>query len=188
MNNFEERINLNFPLEVLSKEVCKEYDLGTFVDNKLIEIGYEDYNYILTTSKGKFVVKVFSNLRTDEDCQNLADRGSVPHKYGFSCPEIYEANGKNLLVTTLNNVKFRLLVMEYIRGWELVQVYLLKTNTKAEDMKLQKEEVEQVKWLKYDDFVKLFYSDEFCNHEKSYKDWVCKILKTEKRSLTSERN
>ena len=28
------------------------------------------------------------------------------------------------------------------RGWELVQVYLLKTNIKAEDMKLQKEEVE----------------------------------------------
>ena len=26
-------------------------------------------------------------------------------------------------------------------------------------------------------FVKLFYSDEFCNHEKIYKDWVCEVLK-----------
>ena len=66
------------------------------------------------------------------------------------------------------------------RGWELVQVYLLKTNTKAEDMKLQTEEVECVKWLKYDEFVKLLYSDEFCNHEKSYKDWVCEILRNVK--------
>ena len=63
------------------------------------------------------------------------------------------------------------------RGWELVQVYLLKSDTKAEDMKLQNEEVEQVKWLNYDEFVKLLYSDEFCNHDKSYKDWVAEILK-----------
>ena len=54
MKEFEERINLNFPLEVLSKEICNKYNLGKFIDNKLIEIGYEDYNYILTTSKGKF--------------------------------------------------------------------------------------------------------------------------------------
>ena len=66
------------------------------------------------------------------------------------------------------------------RGWELAQVYLLKTNTKAEDMKLQTEEVECVKWLKYDEFAKLLYSDEFCNNEKSYKDWVCEVLKNVK--------
>lgn len=77
MNEFEKRINLNFPLKILSQEVCKQYNLGNFVDNQLIKIGYEDYNYILTTSEGKFVVKVFSILRTDKDCQNLAGRGSI---------------------------------------------------------------------------------------------------------------
>lgn len=63
------------------------------------------------------------------------------------------------------------------RGWELAQVYLLKKDIKVEDMKLQHEEVEQIKWLNYDEFIKLLYSDEFCNHEKSYKDWVAEILK-----------
>lgn len=63
------------------------------------------------------------------------------------------------------------------RGWELVQVYLLKSDVRIEDMKLQSEEVEEVRWLKYEDFVKLLYSDKFCNHEKSYKDWVCEELK-----------
>ena len=62
-------------------------------------------------------------------------------------------------------------------GWELVQVYLLKNDTKIEDVKLQTEEVEQVKWLDYDEFVKLLYSDEFCNHAEEYKDWVCEVLK-----------
>ncbi len=61
--------------------------------------------------------------------------------------------------------------------WELAQVYLLKTNMKEEDFVLQKEEVEEVRWLKYDDFVKLLYSDDFCAHDKAYKDWVVDVLK-----------
>lgn len=44
MNEFEKRINLNFPLEILSQEICKQYNLGKFMDNQLIKIGYEDYN------------------------------------------------------------------------------------------------------------------------------------------------
>jgi isopentenyldiphosphate isomerase len=62
-------------------------------------------------------------------------------------------------------------------GWELAQIYLLRSNLKVENMKLQTDEVDKVEWLKYDDFVKLIYSDDFCNHEKDYKDWACKILK-----------
>lgn len=63
------------------------------------------------------------------------------------------------------------------KGWELVQVYLLYSDLTEDEMTLQKEEVECVKWLSYDDFIKLLYSDEFCNHDKSYKDWVAEILK-----------
>lgn len=33
---------------------------------------------------------MFSNLRTDKDCQNLADRASLPSKFSFSCPKIYQ--------------------------------------------------------------------------------------------------
>jgi len=63
------------------------------------------------------------------------------------------------------------------KGWELAQVYLFKTDMKAEDMKIQKEEVECVKWFEYDEFVKMLYSEKFCNHPKEYKDWVAEVLK-----------
>lgn len=125
MNSFESRINLNVPLDTLSKVVCKNYKLGDFVDNNLIEIGYEDYNYILSTKKGKFVVKVFSNFRADDDCQNLADRATVPSENGFSSPKIYKANGKNLFKTKINDTDFRLLVMEYIDGKDFYSLGIL---------------------------------------------------------------
>ena len=164
MNEFEKRINLNFPLEILSQEVCKQYNLGDFVDNQLIKIGYEDYNYILTTSKGKFVVKVFSNLRTDKDCQNLADRGSIPHKHVFSCPKIYGTTQSNLLITTVNGVKFRLLVMDYINGKDF---FTLDELPSEEELKVIAQETAKLNLI---DYRPEFIYDKWAivNFEKEY--------------------
>ena len=63
------------------------------------------------------------------------------------------------------------------KGWELAQVYLLYCDVKESEMTLQESEVECVKWIDFDEFKKLIYSDKFCNHAKEYKDWVVKTLK-----------
>ena len=133
MQQFNSRIQLNQSLDKLSKVVCEQYNLGEFVDNKLIEIGYEDYNYILTTSKGKFVVKVFSTERTTTDAQNLAQRASVAYQNGVSCPQIYKTQtGDILFVTSLAGVEYRLLVMEYIHGKDFFTLQQLPTQEHLE--------------------------------------------------------
>ena len=43
-------------------------------------------------------------------------------------------------------------------------------------MTLQEEEVAEVKWLNFDEFKELLYSDDFCGHAAEYKDWLCKTL------------
>ena len=63
------------------------------------------------------------------------------------------------------------------RGWELAQIYLLRLDVDIKDMTLQESEVEEVKWLTYDEFVELLFSDKFCGHAIDYKEWVAKILK-----------
>lgn len=67
LQDFNKRIELNTDLKNVSVQICNNYDLGDFVSNELIEIGYEDYNYYLTTSKGKYCVKIFSKARSVED-------------------------------------------------------------------------------------------------------------------------
>ncbi len=74
LQDFNKRIALNTDLENISREICKAYDLGDFVSNELITIGYEDYNYYLTTSKGKYCVKIFNKERTKEDVENYLAR------------------------------------------------------------------------------------------------------------------
>lgn len=130
MKEFESRINLKIPLEHLSQIVCNEYNLGEFVNNQLIEIGYEDYNYILTTKKGKYVVKVFSNERTDNNALELAKRANVAFENGISCPKIHKTkDDKCLLVLSLGNVEFRLLVMDYINGKDYFSLKELPNNS-----------------------------------------------------------
>ena len=74
-------------------------------------------------------------------------------------------------------------VGEYISDttWELGQVYILKTNKKVEDMQFQEEEVETAKWLPFDEFLDLLYSDLFIPYDKEFKDMSVEILKKYKK-------
>lgn len=116
MNSLESRINLDVSLEDLSKVVCEKYGLGNFANSVVLEIGYEDFNFILKTDKSEVVVKVFALSRTDKDCKNLVERAKMASENGFSSPKIFEADGQTLFNIKLKNTKFRLIVMEKING------------------------------------------------------------------------
>ena len=70
-------------------------------------------------------------------------------------------------------------VGEYISDttWELGQVYILKIDKKVEDMSLQEEEVEEVKWLPFDKFKELLYSDLFIPYDDEFKKMSIETLK-----------
>ena len=53
-NKFKARINYSGDIKDISVQICKDYDLGEFKSNKLILMGYEDFNFILETIKGKY--------------------------------------------------------------------------------------------------------------------------------------
>lgn len=61
--------------------------------------------------------------------------------------------------------------------WEFGQIYLLHTDARIEDMTLQAEEVEEVRWLDYNEFKELFYSDKFCQYDEDYRSFVLNLLK-----------
>lgn len=66
----------------------------------------------------------------------------------------------------------------YQDGWEIAQIYFVKEDLKIEEMKLQEHEVSDVKYLEFDDFVELFYSNEFVPFNKEYKDLIVRLFKT----------
>lgn len=62
------------------------------------------------------------------------------------------------------------------RTYEIAQVYLLYLDLKLDEFKLQKKEVAEVKWLSFEEFKKLFYSEEFVKFDDEYREKVIKVL------------
>ncbi len=65
---------------------------------------------------------------------------------------------------------------KYDKYWELAQIYLLKVDSNECDFKLDPNEVAEVKWLTFDEFKKIIYSEYFEVNTIDYKDEVIKIL------------
>lgn len=179
MNDFEKRINLNIKLDELAKNICESYKLGIFKSCKIIKIGYEDFNFILATNNGKFVVKVFNKDRTDTDCENLAKRASLPYEKGFACPKIYKCESNLIYKTTINDVKYRLLVMEYINGKDFYSLKSLPT-----DLELEQIAYEMVK-LNNIEFNPPFIYDQWAivNYAKEYEKNINLFNENDKKFL-----
>ena len=131
-NRFFDRIDFIDDIDVLAKKVCKEYSLGDYRSIKIIEIGYEDFNAIITSASGNYFLKIFSNLRTDEDAQSLVERVFISEKNGIRSPKIYRNSDGNIITTIQHEKsKFRLCLMQYIEGNIF---YELKENASDEEL------------------------------------------------------
>jgi len=116
LEEFYDRINLKSELSDLSKVICEKYNLGQYISEKLILVGYEDFNFILTTSIGKFCVKIFNKDRTYEDVRKYIDRIELANSININTPKVYNCENGILCEIVLNNTKFRLCVFQYIDG------------------------------------------------------------------------
>ena len=113
---FKDRINLNTDLSEISRLICNDYELGEYIPDTIITVGYEDFNYILETTTGKYCVKIFHKGRTDKDCQNYIDRIELAGATGINTPKLYKINNESECIIEVNGVKYRLCLFEYING------------------------------------------------------------------------
>lgn len=116
------KYELNTDLENISREICKAYDLGDFVSNELITIGYEDYNYYLTTSKGKYCVKIFSKVRKKEDVKNYLARIKTVANSNINAPKPLLVNGDISLNLDYQQNSYAICVFEFIDGKNYFQL------------------------------------------------------------------
>lgn len=116
-DRYYNRIDKIEDISILSRLVCDEYNLGEYKDTFVIEIGYEDFNAIITTSIGKFLMKVFRNSRSDEKVYDCINRSFSAWKNNVKTPKVYK-NYKDDIVSIIEykTSRFRVSVIEYIDG------------------------------------------------------------------------
>jgi len=116
-----DRINNVNDIDYISNQICKDYGFDKYTGYQLIDIGYEDFNYILYTKEKKYVVKILNTERDLSSCNRLI---SILHKSiveGVPVPSIYSVNNQLLYEINVQDTLLRLFVMEYSgkNFWEL---------------------------------------------------------------------
>jgi Ser/Thr protein kinase RdoA (MazF antagonist) len=134
MNNvheFQKRINFSGDIKPLLEEICANYKIGDFLDYKVIEVGYEDYNLIIVTGKGKYFAKIFASIRSDKDCERYIEILNRAIDAGVKIPKLYNSSQGHLYKTEIDSIPIRLTLMEYIDGKSL---YDLKYKADLKDI------------------------------------------------------
>ena len=122
LHDFGKRINLNTDLKNISEEICKNYNLGTYISNEVIATGYEDYNYVLDTTKGKYCVKIFNKNRTQKDINDYLDRIRIVAKTETNAPKPLFIDGDILLSLNYEQNHYDICVFEFIDGKSLFEM------------------------------------------------------------------
>ena len=132
---------------------------------------------------------IFNPTTKEMLVQRRSKNMSSPRKWDFPSAGHVDF-GEDLLATCVRETKEELgldiaaerfeFLFTYTKheGWEFGETFLLEDSTPTSEMTLDPHEVEEVKWLPWGEFKKLFYSDKFVAHAKEYKDRVCEIFTT----------
>ncbi len=127
---FKLRIGFHGPLAEISHAICKEYNLGNPVKSEFIPVGYEDFNFSLQTTTGKFFVKIFAKSKRIGDCKRNVDIMLEVFKSGIPIPKLYPSStGKYLFTLPGGRLPLRGCVMEFIEGKDLFTQNKAKINT-----------------------------------------------------------
>ena len=170
MEKFFQRINYRGKLEDIGVVVAERYDLGDFLSCKLVSAGYEDFNFVLETTKGTHFVKVFANFRTEQQCLRYIEIMVRAEQERVSIPKLLQAHGEYFYSVTLNDVPLRLCVMEYIDG---DTYYDLKRKPNAKEIKFLAQQAVRINSIdlepefEYDSWAIVNFLKEFKNKGKS---------------------
>lgn len=165
LQDFNKRIGLNTKLDNISKEICAKYNLGQFISNELITIGYEDYNYILTSSQDKYCIKIFNKERSAKDLNNYLDRIRIIANSDVKAPKPIKINNDIYYYLNYENNDYNICVFEYVDGKNFFEL-----NTKASENEI-KELAKQTALINNLDFKPDFIYDSWAiiNFENEYK-------------------
>ncbi len=92
------------------------YNIGNIIDFSVIEIGYEDCNIIINSSSGKYVAKIFSKERTQEDISRYSKIMEEAVKSGANHPKLLKTEKGDLVFSDIQADNISMVLMEFITG------------------------------------------------------------------------
>lgn len=119
MHPFQKRIEVGGDITPVLRPVCLDYDFGQYQKHQVVPVGYEDFNVIVTTEKGKYFLKFFATFRNDSECRKYVDLMLKVIEVGVRHPKLHKSSQGYLYQKSFGSAKVRSCAMEFIDGQSL---------------------------------------------------------------------
>jgi Ser/Thr protein kinase RdoA (MazF antagonist) len=116
ITDFQKRIGYQGNLQKLFQKISEDYHFGKLLSYEVVLQGYEDFNAIINTERGKYFVKIFATFRDDEEVQQYVKIMKTAVDSGVSHPKLFTCSNGYLCNVIMDKTGIRLIVMEYIDG------------------------------------------------------------------------
>lgn len=137
---FFERINTNTSLNEISRLICLKCGIKNYVSSQIVEVGYEDFNFILETDNQKYFIKIFNKNRTDRDCSNYIDRIKLSNSIDINAPKIISIDSIDI---EDRNLKF--VIFECIDGKSFMDLEEIPNETEIKEIIRQMANIHKTK-------------------------------------------
>lgn len=162
--NFYERIKNIKDLRKLSDEISKVYDLGQVIDYKHIAVGYEDFNMVIETEKGKYFVKILNKSRPTEEKERLVKILDKSIENGVTVPKIYKVDDQAISKIEVDGKSVDVILMDYIDGTNML---FLDRDFTEDEIRQVAREIAIINGIDYD--VEPYYDEwTITNFENEY--------------------
>ena len=165
MHEFQKRIRLKGDIKPLLIRVCLDYKLGGYISYRVVQVGYEDFNLMIKTYKGKYFVKMFASHRGLANCVRYINIIRKVISVGVHHPKLYKSPQGFIYKTISGKIPVRLCVMEWVEGESLYDKQSKVTNKETKFLIRRAALINQIR-LK-PSFV--YDSWAICNFLKEYK-------------------
>ncbi len=110
------RVQLHMPLMQLANRIAETFRLGSVLSFELLPVGYEEVNALLTTSTGKYIVKIFSKDKSLKAIQSNVRALMAYSAGGIPVPKLFPFAHNSYLYKIPEEADTYLVVMEYFDG------------------------------------------------------------------------
>lgn len=178
--NFYERIHNVRNIKLIAQKVCEYYKLGELIEQKHIEIGYEDFNMIINTSKGKYFIKILNKSRPQSEQNRLVNIIEKAVDGNVRAPKIHKVNGQSIFELKIDNNKLNIIVMDYIDGTNMLFLNRDFTQNEIRDVTQEMAKINKI------DFQVEPYYDEWTitNFKFEYNKKIDKLDSKDKELVT----
>ena len=140
MEDFLERIDVNTSLDEIAREICFKCNIEDYVSSKIVEVGYEDFNFIIETKNKKYFIKIFHKGRTNLDCSNYIDRIKLSNEIEINTPKALFFDS-----IEIDNKDLQFVVFEYINGKSFFDLEEIPNETEIKEIIRQMANIHKIK-------------------------------------------